>query len=161
MKKLNSYISGEKISSLDNYINEKLKISTNTKDKSILLDNVYNNVDELVNDLNIYFKEKGKLANEIKIKSVSPLLRRLKAVKDTFTIEFNNTPSKIHFGIEFWNGDEGLIFQIDTKNWSGKMTPGTIHRELPYKFGEDNFKDWICNDIFKKSNIKNYFYFDE
>lgn len=108
-----------------------------------LLDKIYNDVNELVDDLNIYFE--GNLKKPIKViktdvvfKPVSPYSKDGIHVVDHFTIEFTNTTSKLRCG--HFHGE--LIVQAVYKDFKGNNAYGTNTRLHPYTYGT-NFLEWV------------------
>ena len=115
-----------------------------------LLDKCYTDVYELVDDLNIWFSE--RLKKPIKVIKTDIVYRPISFfnndgihVINHFTVEFNDTTSKLRFGI--FNKD--LMMQEIFKSFKGNTKYGTLTRFNGYKFGT-NFLDWL-NELNKES----------
>jgi len=147
---------------LNIYVTEKLRIN---KDSNIKypLDKVFKNIYELVDALNSYFDNLKKPIKVIKtetlFKPIGPYNKDGLYVNDHFMIEFSNSPTKIRFG---YNSKYGLTMQFIYRD-GDKPSYGYMRKFDAYKFGEDNFLDWLKNPNEKntKRPIMNYFGIEE
>ena len=148
---------------INNYILEKLHLSKDI-DSSNILDKVYKDIYELVEDLNNYLNQ--DLAKPIKIVNTevcfrpdSPYGRNGVYVKEHFMIEFNYSATRIRFG--YRERDYGLVMQFIyyNPNQRSKYSYGYMRKEDGYKFGQDNFLEWLKKpkEIKLKRVIKDYF----
>lgn len=108
-----------------------------------LLDKKYNDVNELVDDLNVFFE--GTLKKPIKVIKTKVVFRPKSMyskdgiqVTDHFVIEFVNTKTKIRCG--HFHGT--LMMQEVYKDYKGNNAYGTITRFNGYEYGE-NFLEWL------------------
>lgn len=140
MKNLNTYIT-EKI-----LINKDIKIPHK-------LDKIYDNIDELVDDLNDYFG--NQLEEQIKvIRKSTKFTSSVKlfascTVRDYFIIKLKDVDAIFQFGKIF---NDELISQCILKDYKGKAD--VWHT---YKFKKDNFYKWICQDKQEEYSMKEFF----
>jgi len=137
---------------INKFIIEKLKLTKGINSK-MPLDKVFNDIYELVDALNRYFDDSLKkpikvIPTEICFRPTGPYGNSGVYVKEHFIIEFKKTGTRIRFG--YREKDYGLVMQfiyekLARSSGSKKYSYGDMRTFDGYKFGKDNFLQWLLN----------------
>jgi hypothetical protein len=136
---------------INKFIIEKLKLTKGINSK-MPLDKVFNDIYELVDALNRYFDDSLKnpikvIKSEVVFRPDGPYGNSGVYVKEHFIIEFKKTGTRIRFG--YRQKDYGLVMQFIyenlTRSGGKKYSYGDMRKFDGYKFGKDNFLQWLLN----------------
>ena len=129
-----------------NYIYERLKLTKDSKvPGSDYLNKVYDNIQELVDDINANISDLEKpikiMKREITFRPSASSCTSVK-VQDHFDVKRKNQGAYYRFGIN----NNNLVYQkVELFNANDKYHC-RVHFIPPYKFKQDNFAEWIKNE---------------
>jgi len=126
-----------------NYIYERLKLTKDSKvPGSDYLNKVYDNIQELVDDMNTNISDLEKpikiMKSEITFRPSASTCTSVR-VQDHFDVKRKNQTAYFRFGIN----NNNLVYQKIGLFTSNYKYHGRVHFIVPYKFKHDNFAEWI------------------
>ena len=129
-----------------NYIYERLKLTKDSKvPGSDYLNKVYDNIQELVDDMNANINDLEKpikiIKREIAFRPSASSITSV-MVTDHFDVKRKNQAAYYRFGINKTH----LVYQKVEFFTANNKYHCRVHFITPYKFKQDNFAEWIKNE---------------